>query len=128
MDQQRREPFYVAGSGCGARVSGFGGPPGRCTGGATYAGVVMFATEQKQMLWLAFACAEHADQLDAPRRMLPRDEAARDERHRNEQAARSGRPYTRPQPLALGRDARELHAKALRWAAAHAEAAEGLIP
>ncbi|MBC3189511.1 hypothetical protein H7X46_00305 [Pseudonocardia sp. C8] len=128
MNQQRREPFYAGGSGCGAMVSGSGGPPSRCTGGATYAGLVMFATERRQEVWLSFACEQHVDRLDAPRRMLPRDQAVRDERRRNEQAARSARPYTQPKPLALGREARELHAKALRWAAAHTEAEEGLVP
>jgi len=72
-------------------------------------------------LFLCFACDQHASQLDAPRPLRARDAEERAARRRR---AQTGHADTPAPPMAVGRDAVELHARALAWAARHTQAPE----
>lgn len=89
--------------------------PRACRCPVTRAGLRL-VLEPEPRLFLCFACDEHANQLDAPRPLRPRDAEERAARRRRAQAGPADSPAA---PMAVGRDAVELHARALAWAARH---------
>lgn len=104
-----------------AVLSGAAEPPGlHAPGDRTRAGLRL-VLEPEPRLFLCFACDEHANQLDAPRPLRPRDAQERAARRRRAQARPTDTPAA---PLARGREAVELHARALAWAAHHTHAPE----
>lgn len=108
---------YASSPGCWGYQGGTWTPPSLCTAAPVAAGLVFYATARRQSVVLAFACPEHTAELIAARPLHERDRA--------EMARRSDRQARlQPdgvEPLAVGRDARELVDRARRWAAAHPE-------
>jgi hypothetical protein len=68
-------------------------------------------------VWWAFACAAHVEYLTAARALLDRDRAELARRRR----PREDRDGATVGPVATGRQARELIARARRWAERHRE-------
>jgi hypothetical protein len=114
----------------GASCAGYQHPgpyaPYHCPRPVVAAGLVFYEERRGQFLYLAFACPEHTRELIAARPLQERDHA--------EITRRRTRPATeRTEPLAVGREARELVARARRWARTHPERlyrppAEPLLP
>jgi hypothetical protein len=67
--------------------------------------------------WLVFACDQHVDEIDAARPLLKRDEAVRLVWLEQRRRALAGRRWEPPKPLATGADSKQLHERALAWAA-----------
>lgn len=119
-------PWCLGQYGCGAYVSSsFRGAFAPCTRPVRWAGLVLRLPQPPVEVWLAFACDDHRRRLDAPRPLLPRDEAVRADWRAREAAGRAGRPYEKPQPLATGAQARRLHDAALAWAQEHEDVSRG---
>lgn len=110
-----RTRFQTDVAGCALSSAGQQDPRD-CRRPVTRAGLRL-VLEPEPRLFLCFACDEHASQLDAPRPLRARDAKERAARRRRAQAAHADAPAA---PLAVGRDAVELHARALAWAARHA--------
>jgi hypothetical protein len=110
------DPFAASAPGCGAYVAAGSTISGsRCGGEPTWAGLKWFPGPES--VWLAFTCDRHRDRLIAPRRLLPKDRAelaARAERIRR--SVEDHVPWVPEQPLARGRAARALIARARAWA------------
>jgi hypothetical protein len=105
---------------CGAaRQSGPGGSFRPCEGRPTHAGLKLHRSPIRRQLevWLCFACAQHAGEIDAARPLLERDEAVRKEWAAERGRALAGRRWNPPKPLATGAEAKALHDRALAWAA-----------
>lgn len=114
-----RTRFQTDVAGCALSSAGHQNPRD-CPRPVTRAGLRL-VLEPEPRLFLCFACDEHANQLDAPRPLRPRDAQERAARRRRAQAGRADAPAA---PLARGREAIELHARALAWAARHTPAPE----
>lgn len=114
-----RTQFQTDVAGCALSSAGHQNPRD-CPRPVTRAGLRL-VLEPEPRLFLCFACDEHANQLDAPRPLLARDAQERAARRHRAQTARADAPAT---PLARGREAIELHARALAWAARHTPAPE----
>jgi hypothetical protein len=100
-------PWRVGTSGCGAyATAGFAGTPRQCTGAVRYAGLRVGG--QPLEAWLAFACDQHREELDAPRQLLDCDRAVLADWQERERRALAGKGWDPPQPLAVGSAAREL--------------------
>lgn len=111
--------FHVMAAGCGGIIFRDLIGPTECVGEPVVAGI-WFAAHGRTA-WLGFACRGHANQLIAPRPLLPRDRdvlTARRDRLRTEMA---GRRWAGEQegPLARGGAAERLVERAKTWAAAH---------
>jgi hypothetical protein len=108
--------FRTMAAGCGGIVHrGLMGPT-HCEAKPTVAG--LWYAAHSRTAWLGFACYQHADQLIAPRPMLPRDRDVlnrRQDRHRTEIA---GKRWAGEQegPLARGAAAERLVERAKAWA------------
>ncbi|HEY0814582.1 MAG TPA: hypothetical protein VGE11_14985 [Pseudonocardia sp.] len=81
----------------------------------------LWFARHSRTVWLGFACARHADDLIAPRPLLPRDRDAlrrRRDQHRTEMA---GQRWAGEQegPVARGAAAERLVERARAWAAGH---------
>jgi len=111
--------FHVMAAGCGGMVfRGMQGPK-HCGREPVVAG--LWYAAHGRTVWLGFACQQHAEQLVAPRALLPRDRDAlhrRREQHRTELA---GQRWAGEQegPLARGAAAERLIERALAWAQRH---------
>ncbi len=113
------EPFQVMAAGCGGIVHHDVTAPTACKAAATSAGLRY--SEQDRTVWLGFACDVHADQLIAARALLPRDRDVLRTRQDRERTELDGKRWAglRDGPLARGRAAEQLVARAQEWAAAH---------
>lgn len=112
--------FQAMAVGCGALVPRDTLGPSGCTGTVTAVGLRLYSL-RRSTVWLAFACEEHLGQLLAPRRLLPRDREAL-LRRRERQRLLLARQVWHGEvegPLARGRDAERLAARAQAWAARH---------
>lgn len=106
---------YASSPGCWGYQGGTWTPPSLCTAAPVAAGLVFYATARRQSVMLAFACPEHVAELIAARPLHERDRAEMARRY-DRQARRQPDGV---EPLAVGREARELVERARRWAAAH---------
>ena len=104
--------------GCAIMASGYKGTPRNCEGHVTHAGLRWFPSNRT--LWLVFACAAHADQLEAARPLLDRDRAELARRRERTRRQLAGQPtHWEPQPLATGAAGLRLLERARTWAATH---------
>jgi hypothetical protein len=113
-------PWTLGEPGCGAACqSGPGGSFRPCEGRPSHAGVNLHRSPIRRQLecWLVFACAQHVGEIDAARPLLERDEAVRQAWLEQRRRALAGRRWEPPKPLATGPDAKQLHERALAWAA-----------
>ena len=113
-------PWTLGEPGCGAACqSGPGGSFRSCEGRPSHAGVKLHRSSIRRQLecWLVFACAQHVGEIDAARPLLERDEAVRQAWLEQRRRALAGRRSEPPKPLATGADAKQLHERALVWAA-----------
>jgi len=111
--------FYVHDGSCGGYHHGGWTAPTRCPQPVVAAGIVLgYEPRRRPAVWLAFTCAEHVGHLDVARALTGRDRAEIIRRREHTQARR---PDPDSGPLATGQAARELFARARRWAAAHPE-------
>jgi hypothetical protein len=113
-------PWTLGEPGCGAACqSGPGGSFRSCEGRPSHAGVKLHRSPIRRQLecWLVFACAQHVGEIDAARPLLERDEAVRQAWLEQRRRALAGRRWEPPKPLATGPDAKQLHERALAWAA-----------
>lgn len=110
--------FRAMAAACGSLVQRPVLPPVSCNATVTVVGLRVYS-QRKLTAWRGFACEQHADQLVAPRRLLPRDEEVLRRRRERETALLAGRAWDGPEegPLARGRDAERLVARAQAWAA-----------
>ncbi len=111
--------FHVMASGCGGIVDRDLQGPIRCPEEPTVAG--LWFAQHSRTAWLGFACRRHADDLIAPRPLLPRDRDAlhrRRDQHRTEMA---GQRWAGEQegPVARGAAAERLVELARAWAVEH---------
>lgn len=106
-------------AGCGAFVHQDLLPPSECPHEPTVTGLVLYGGPGKRRaVWQGFACSAHAAHLRGARPLLPRDRgllAARRDARRTELAGRRW-AGEREGPLARGREADELLARAEAWA------------
>jgi hypothetical protein len=110
--------FYVHAASCGGYRHGVWTGPTRCPQPVVAAGFVVDRNPRKPSVWLAFTCAEHVGHLDVARPLTNRDRAEITRRQSHADALRNDPDSG---PLAVGQAARELVARARRWAAAHPE-------
>lgn len=110
--------FYLHGASCGGYRHGVWTAPTSCSLPVVAAGLVLGGDRRRPTVWLAFSCAEHVEHLDVARPLTDRDRA---EMARRRTHAEASRPDPDVGPLATGRAARKLLARARRWAAAHPE-------
>jgi hypothetical protein len=110
--------FYPSEGSCGGYTHGVFTAPTRCQATVVAAGVV-FYERPRPSVWWAFACAAHVDELTAARALLDRDRAEIARRQRHPRGDGPGGEAV--QPLARGRQARELIARVRRWADRHPE-------
>lgn len=116
------EPFRLKAAGCGCFVHHAGDAPCQCDREPVVVGLVMIGEpSQRRTLWRGFACDDHVGELLAARALLPRDHALRAHRRDAWHTQLAGRRWTGSpgQPLAWGREAAELLARAQAWAARH---------
>ncbi len=111
--------FHAMNAGCGGMIRHDMLAPTSCEAEPTVAG--LWYAAYSRTTWLGFACDTHADELIAPRPLLPRDRAVLDsrwDRHRTEVAGRrwSGEAEG---PLARGAAAQRLVEGAEDWAQRH---------
>ena len=113
------EPFRVMAAGCGGFVHHDLTAPTACVQTPTVAGLRYSARDRTA--WLGFACDSHADQLIAARRLLARDRDVLRAREARERTELDGRRWAglRDGPLARGRAADDLVARARAWADQH---------
>lgn len=113
------EPFQVMAAGCGGYVHHDLTAPTACAATPIVAGLRYSARDRT--VWLGFACDTHADQLIAARPLLPRDRDRLRTRQDRERTELDGKRWAglRDGPLARGRAAEQLVARARVWAAAH---------
>ena len=113
------EPFQVMAAGCGGYHHDEVVAPSGCPQAPTVAGLRF--SERDRTAWFGFACDRHAGQLIAPRALLPRDRDVLNRRRDQKRTELSGRRWAgeREGPLARGRDAVTLVARARSWAVAH---------
>ena len=92
-------------------------PPTVCVAAPTVAGLRYYP--HNRVAWLAFACDQHADELIAPRALLPRDCAVLARRRAHRDTELVGQRWTgeREAPLARGPAAERLIERARAWAA-----------
>ena len=111
--------FYIHAPGCGGYQHGMWTAPAACGRPVVAAGPVFYPYPHPQT-WLGFACAQHVGQLEVARPLTDSDRAVlarRSARHHNHRPD-PGQEHEEA-PLATGRAARELIARARRWAATH---------
>ena len=111
--------FHVMAAGCGGMVYRGGQGPVHCGAEPTVAG--LWFARQGQTVWLAFACDIHADDLIAPRELLPRDRDALNRRRDKRRTQLTGHRWAGEQegPLARGAAAERLIDRAQAWAERH---------
>lgn len=117
------EPFRLLAAGCGGFIHHEKVAPRQCDREPVVVGLVMIGGPgRRRALWRGFACAAHAGELLAARALRPRDQALLAHRREAWQTQLAGRPWrgTPEQPLAWGREADELLARAQAWVARHA--------
>jgi hypothetical protein len=109
--------FHVMAAGCGGMVFRGAQGPVHCTAEPTKAG--LWFSLHSRTAWLAFACDRHADNLIAPRRLLPRDRDALNRRRDKRRTELAGHRWAGEQegPLARGAAAEKLVERAKSWAA-----------
>ena len=112
--------FRAMTAGCGGLLHRDPSGPTPCPGEVIAVGLRLY-TFRRSTVWLAFGCEQHLDQLIAPRRLLPRDHETLLLRRDRQRLHRAGRTWfgDEEQPLARGRDAERLVARAQAWAARH---------
>jgi hypothetical protein len=88
-----------------------------CRAEPTHAGLLRLGDR----VFLAFACAEHAGRLIAPRVMLDRDRTELGRRRHSTEWARVGHDPLPIDPLAIGAAASRLIERAQAWAVRHAD-------
>lgn len=113
------EPFQVMAAGCGGFIYPALTAPYACAATPTVAGLRY--SERDRTVWLGFACDIHAGQLIAARALLARDRDRLRTRQERERTELDGRRWAglRDGPLARGRAAEQLVARARIWAGAH---------
>lgn len=111
--------FHVMAAGCGGINDHDLLPPTGCQAHPTVAG--LWYAAHGRTAWLGFACDRHADELIAPRPLLPRDRDVLERRRDHRRTERAGRRWAGEQegPLARGAAAERLVENAKAWAAAH---------
>ena len=111
--------FHVMEAGCGGVVHHDTLPPTNCQAQPTVAG--LWYAAHGRTVWLGFACRRHADELIAPRQLLPRDRDVLERRRDRHRTQMAGRRWAGEQegPLARGPAAERLVERAKAWAAAH---------
>ena len=111
--------FHVMEAGCGGVVDHDTLAPTNCQAQPTVAG--LWYAAHGRTVWLGFACQRHADELIAPRRLLPRDRDVLERRRDRHGTQMAGRRWAGEQegPLARGAAAERLVERAKAWAAAH---------
>lgn len=114
------DAFRAMAAGCGGLVHHDGTGPSACTAPPTAAGLRVYA-QRRLAVWLGFACNSHAHQLVAPRPLLDRDREVLRRRREREATLLAGRAWNGEEegPLARGRDAARLVARAEAWAKRH---------
>ena len=107
--------FRAMSAGCGGLTPG---DNRSCNGEVTATGL-WFYSHRRSAVWQGFACEQHAQLLIAPRRLLPRDYDVLRRRQRRAPGQHTEAHYAGEQdgPLARGRDAEQLVARAQAWAA-----------
>jgi len=110
--------FYIHDGTCGGYEPDNQAAPRRCLQRVVAAGLVDRLESRRPAVWLSFACAGHVGNLIAARPLLDRDRAEMARRRFHHDAMRIDPDRG---PLATGRAARELLARAQRWATAHPE-------
>lgn len=116
------EPFRLLAAGCGGFVHYDGVAPHQCMQEPVVVGLVLIGEPGlRRALWRGFACEVHAGELLAARALRPRDQALLAHRREAWHTQLAGRRWsgTPEQPLAWGREADELLARALDWVARH---------
>lgn len=111
--------FHVMAAGCGGIIDHDLLPPSGCSARPTVAGL-WFAAHGRTAR-LGFACDQHADELIAPRPLLPRDRDVLERRRDRGRTERAGRRWAGEQegPLARGAAAERLVERAKAWAKQH---------
>ena len=111
--------FHVMEAGCGGVVDHDTLAPTNCQAQPTVAG--LWYAAHGRTVWLGFACQRHADELIAPRRLLPRDRDVLERRRDRHRTQMAGRRWAGEQegPVARGAAAERLVERAKAWAAAH---------
>ncbi len=106
---------YIHAPGCGGYQHGMWTAPAACGRPVVAAGPVFYPYPHPQT-WLGFACAEHVGLLEVARPLTDSDRAvlARRSARHHEHRPNPG-PVPEEVPLATGRAARELIARARRW-------------
>ena len=95
------EPFSATWAGCGGTTRS--GGQGHCGGQVSWVGVKFFRYP-RPVLYLAFACNEHVEQLDVARPIDDSDRAEIERRHeRHRLVVVDGHPYEPEPPLAPAR-------------------------
>lgn len=115
-------PFRLLAAGCGGFLHHDQVAPRQCDREPVVVGLVLIGEPgRRRALWRGFACELHADALLAARALRPRDQALLTHRHTAWHTQLAGRPWhgAPEQPLAWGREADELLARAQAWAARH---------
>jgi hypothetical protein len=112
-------PFRATAAGCGGFVFPDQQGPTHCGAEPVLAG--LWFAQHGRTVWLAFACAEHAGELIAPRPLLPRDRDVLARRRDTWHTELAGRRWDGEVegPLARGAGAKRLIQRATAWAAAH---------
>ena len=119
--EQGAIPWCLGRASCGAMTfTGVMGKPQDCRGRVTHAGLVLVRDggPPQWRCWLSFSCGAHVGNLTAPRPLLPRDAVVRQRWAEEDARAMAGKRRRPPEPLAVGAEAKELHERAMRWAAA----------
>jgi hypothetical protein len=119
--RELRGVFHVMEAGCGGVVHHDLLAPTSCQAQPTVAG--LWYSAHGRSVWLGFACDRHADELIAPRRLLPRDRDVLDRRRDRRRTELAGRRWAGEEegPLARGAAAVRLVERAKAWAAAHSD-------
>lgn len=106
-------PWRVGTARCGSyATAGHAGTPRQCGGPVVWAGLRF--GDQPVEAWLAFACDRHRGELLAPRELLDRDHVVLADWAERERRALAGQGWHRPEPLAVGAEARELVRRSTR--------------
>lgn len=116
------DAFRVMAAGCGGFRTHPTLAPDSCTNEPTHAGLCFYgAPGSRRAIWLGFACPAHVHQLVAARLLLPRDRDVLDRRRDQQRTELAGRRWAgeRDAPLARGKEADDLLARARAWAVAH---------
>ncbi len=127
-DKAAAVPTGLGIAGCHAYpADGPRGQPASCRDPVAWTGLVLRHRGRSAEAWQVFACAGHADELIARRRLLPRDWERLSQWREQAERRRPGHvrrpttvdPYQRPQPVAEGEAAYAMIDRAREWARDH---------